>query len=926
MTDEQPEFLNEAAVELRVIYPLLLRLGYAPDDIVPKYPIVFQQGRRGRKPEADFVVFSEVPHGRKTSLIVVEAKKPGEPIADAKEQAESYQHAIRAPFSLIVDGSSLEVWQYQPTDESTRVFTIDLKDIEAEYGQLSLILSKAAAVDHSKMLRKPSVAVRIKDWTDYVDAELDRLDAFGPFVERTLFVGQAERQVSSDTILANCPDGAVITGRSGFGKTSLSIDLVRSALHACGPDQAQQIPVHVPLVDLAPGETVFSFILARLSAWKLGFEDAALRQHMKEQGVELFLDEFDRLQISDCQRVETEIRNLKRDYPKNRIFVFSRKAVSPLLDQPQYDLLPLTGEQQYEIVRSRTDPNIRYAWHNAPDLLRELCKVPLLLRLAIEQYERARQWPTKLVEIFEAWLENTVNPDRCTESRRIQREQALRTLASARSDGPITRNAALKVLKANAIGPEVLDELVQCDAISCHQRSVSFSHEALADYIEALELADRPDAEAANLLRNRSLEPESFFPVLLMSVSTSLALHREIWLRLGTYGIETYINVLLYRADLSEVLSTQNPAQFAREFLGDLLDGLEQPLRAFFPQLVQLVNHELTGEDCRAVRILGQATPYHVNYALLPENADSPRVEIGDFTTARRINYVDLVLSRLRPDSGRLIGVKVLRKNIDGVIATQDLAAGPMLANERVLGRLRYLKKEIAPEFSKIATIEEFESLLSLHRGKFVRTSPRIARPNGFLVDDLLADLDVLKQAELPLPTPWWRRDGSDLEPDSDDSEEIAFALDGHYRIAQQVYAEIVGLNFSEVSGSLPFYCTLPVRWIVSVKPSSRGDGWPPYHSYKYLPVADWQAAGADLFPSADDSRTFDPEHGGEVRSALEKLGRLKRNIAVWQGAGSLMHFDGTDSGGDFDGKTSAFRTAFKWLNEDLKSLFSELP
>ena len=54
-------FENEAAVETRLIVPLLRALGYSElDHIVPKYPVVFQEGRRrGRRPEADLVVFAE---------------------------------------------------------------------------------------------------------------------------------------------------------------------------------------------------------------------------------------------------------------------------------------------------------------------------------------------------------------------------------------------------------------------------------------------------------------------------------------------------------------------------------------------------------------------------------------------------------------------------------------------------------------------------------------------------------------------------------------------------------------------------------------------------------------------------------------------------------------------------------------------------
>lgn len=432
MPDDLPPFLNEAAVELQVIYPLLLRLGHAPENIVPKYPIVFRHGRRGRKPEADFVVFSGEPHGRHTSLIVVEAKKPGEPILDAKEQAESYQHAIRAPFTLIVDGSTLEVWQYQPATESEGVITIDLTALEANYGRLSLILSREAAIAHCERLRLPSVVQAVDDWTDYTDAELDRLDAMGPLVERTV-LDENRRQIASDSLLANAPSGAVITGKSGFGKTSLCVDLLRLALNCY--KNGDPTPVHVPLTDLAAGEPVLSFVTARLSAKKPGFVPETLRKRMKEEGVDLFLDAFDRLAPADASRIEAEIRNLRRDYPKTRAFVFSRKDASPLLECPRLDLLELTGQQQFEFVEAKGSPNLLRGWHRTTALLRDLCKIPLLLQLSMDQYERSREWPSKLVDIFDAWLESTINPDQCRPSRKILREEALSILASVRSHG-----------------------------------------------------------------------------------------------------------------------------------------------------------------------------------------------------------------------------------------------------------------------------------------------------------------------------------------------------------------------------------------------------------------------------------------------------------------------------------------------------------
>jgi hypothetical protein len=80
---------NEAEVEIQVILPLLQALGYERTDVRAKFPIIFQKGRRGRKHEADFMVFCGPFQDRKTSAIAVEAKAPGESFDVGRVQAES---------------------------------------------------------------------------------------------------------------------------------------------------------------------------------------------------------------------------------------------------------------------------------------------------------------------------------------------------------------------------------------------------------------------------------------------------------------------------------------------------------------------------------------------------------------------------------------------------------------------------------------------------------------------------------------------------------------------------------------------------------------------------------------------------------------------------------------------------------------------
>lgn len=925
MSTEDEQFPNEASVEWRVVHPLLLRLNYDLDDVHPKYPVQFREGRRGRKPEADFVVFSGRPHGRSTSLIVVEAKKPGEPAWDAKEQAESYQHAIRAPFALIVDGATLEVWQYQPADESECILRLAIGDLEAEFGRLNLILSKEAAIAHRAKLRKPSVGDAINDWTDYVNTELDRLDTQGEFVERTLFNEGAGQECPSSTVLGSFPKGAIITGASGFGKTSMCISMLRSALEHCELHEIDKVPVHIPLGDLAPSQTVASFVTARLAAHKPGLIESGLRLQMKEQGVLFLIDTFDRLSSTDQQLVEAELRNLSRDFPKNQVVVFSRKAMRPALEFPVLDLQPLTPDQQHEFVKAIAGAKDFHFWYTAPGLLRELCKVPLLLKLVVDFKKRQQKLPSSLSELFRNWLESVIATDGRSQLPAIRRERALRVLAGARSNAELTASRAVELLEAQGISAAVLDELVQCDAIICEQGRVRFPHEALADYLHALDIMECDETKAIQRIQQVGLEPDSYFPVLLMGLSKSVAVHQEIWKRVGECGVRTYFNVLRYRADLTEELAKKSNQEFSTGYLQDLLDGLDEPLTFFFPQLAAAARRALVGDDCECLAILGNATPGWVNYAIVPSAPDTPRVEVGDVTKASLIYGIDLKLSHLKPDSGRLIGADRLREAIEAVVKLRSFHSGPALACERVLGRLRYLRKEYGMELPN-DTIDGVAAFLEPHAGQHALWPDRYNRSSLFQIDEVLGDLRTLQSSGNILPQPWWRADGLDGEPDGNSHEELVFAFDALYRRAQLVYDEIVRCNFASVSEELPFFNMLPVRWTVSPTPATPDDKREPWYFRHYMPVAEWKSAGATVSTTAIDMHSFNRDHYQAVVHELAKLGRLKSNVSVRWNAGYLEHFGGIDKSGWFDGETAALRMACSWLKDDLKALFADLP
>jgi hypothetical protein len=853
-------------------------------------------------------------------LIAVEAKKPGEPLWGAKEQAESYLIGIRAPFTLIIDGDRLELWQFQPTRESHCVHAFQLAELEANFSKLHALLSKPAAIDYCRSLDLPNAADRAADWSGYAAAELQRLSAIGPHIPRTLSDPATSADVCSAALLEAYPVGAVVTGASGFGKTSLSIALLRQALAG---QPISPLALHVPLTDLAADQSILAFCVARLDAHKPGTVVPRLHEILREVGLLLLIDAFDRLPEVRQEAFAAELRNLVRDYPKLQVFVFSRAGTRLPIALPMLELRPLTSDEQFDLVEALYGRDARLGWHHAPETLRTLCAVPLLLKLAVDYEQRHGHYPPSLLELFQSWLAVTINPDGRSAGRRIVREYGLRKLATARALRALSPAQALNVLSPNGGDTALLDELIQADAIRIEGQTVNFAHEALADYLHVLDIVDQTPEEAIARLGGLRLEPGSYFPVLLMNVSDSADFQAALWRRLEHCGLETYMAVLRYKADPIGG-GAIDPVPFATAYLTDLLDGIEAPLRAFFPQIVGRACEKLADEACDALRIVGNASPISVHYSLAAMSPQGARVAIGFDEQASQHHGVNLDLSRLRSDSGRLIGMRRVRETVKNLVRSHRLHAGPAMASERVLGRLRYLAREyelvLVPDATLDAAIAELEQL----RGEYADCPPGRSEKR-FWTDDVLDDLETLQRAGQLMPQPWWRADRIDAEPDWSDETAKHDALDAHFRRAQMIYAEIVTLNFASIATSLDFYSMLPVRWTISgaARPADR-DAW---YTFTNMAVADWSLAGATLSTAESMKGTADLRtHYESVLTELSRLGRLRAKPSVGWKRSALPRFNGEDSLGSYDGETSALRTALEWLEDDLERLFRDLP
>ncbi len=812
------ELRGEGNVELRLVIPLLHALGYEDEDIDPKYPVIFQQGRVGRRPEADFVCFYGSLHNRDTSLLVVEAKKPGEALSDGKEQGKFYANNLRAPLLLLTNGEALEVWQLQATKESERVLTVSVALMASERGKIERLLGKAAVYDYCRELSVKTILEASGDYSRYETAELKRASRYESSMSRTVRrmadAGQSTR-IETDRLLVEYPSGAIIVAPSGYGKTTLSRRLFLQATEERWRGKRQLLPFDVPLPDLEQTRaSILEFMHQRLSAHCPGVTLAFVATTLRDVGATVLCDGFDRTTAPFRTKLITEFTNLARDYPRLQLFIFSRAALKPGISLPSLDLEPLSDEQVREFEQLiLSDGRFFSIVHMMSASLRALCVNPLLLRLTLEFWKREGDFPRKIEVLFRSWLDSLLETEPNDYVSAVQREKALTVISQATIDSPLSASDAIATLKKWDIPSTALNELIGCDAVRASGSSIEVQHEALADYLRAKAASAMEEDALLSYLSDLSMPADSFFPVLLMAQLRTHRLQSALWKRLSELDLSIYFDALRYRFDVSGELERLDPQKLSEESLQALIEGIEGPLAGFFPHLREAVLDDIIGDGKAMLAVTGQAEthPGVLRYKLHASGSGEARVNIATPTFPGTLRGVDLGLSRYRIDSARLLGMTLIKEAVFGAVKDLQLKGGLIWAAERLIGRVRYLAKKGA----NVSVREDFDGLEALLKPQAEAWVEDGAFLGGerFSIQSLLDDIATLRAAGQIALDPWWLRLGWDEGAMLQDEEVIRRVLDEEYRRTQTVYAEIVRATFPRLLDQIGFFTALPIRW-----------------------------------------------------------------------------------------------------------------
>lgn len=169
------------------LYGVLARISRdADEDIAPQVPVDFHTGGKRTRGRADFVVFDGPVHSSDTALIVVEAKGPTIEAGSARDQAESYARAARAPLVLLCSATEIELWQACANLELIRIEAWAVSSIETERGSIERRLRREAVVAYCRSLKPERIGGLASDFSPYALSELERIAAVDARIDRRL--------------------------------------------------------------------------------------------------------------------------------------------------------------------------------------------------------------------------------------------------------------------------------------------------------------------------------------------------------------------------------------------------------------------------------------------------------------------------------------------------------------------------------------------------------------------------------------------------------------------------------------------------------------------------------------------------------------------------------------------------------------------
>jgi hypothetical protein len=708
--------------------------------------------------------------------------------------------------------------------------------------------------------------------------------------------------------------GAVILARSGMGKTSLCSRFAERGLQRHGLGVSSRVAVEISLPEVeASCADVKTFAFNRIAAHETALTTTIFSSMLTESGIDLVCDAFDRLPEAAQIAAQTQLSLLLRDFPKCRVFVFSRTNVAPKIDLPRFYVRSLSYDEKLALLDATSSRPETFAALGAPSLpsampefLQRISGIPLILNWVISFAEANNTLPRDLVELFDFWLAAILHGQEQRPTAYSELVEALSIISDATWDAPAAVAELAKKLTQAGLSPSRLDELVVLDAVTSTGLKVEVTHQALADFLRARARVHRADTDGLYDFSRLRLDRDAFFPVLLIAMTHDRVRQQQLLSQLSKLGLVGYLDAVRYRGRIVSMPVGLSHEEVTEHVMSEIADGFNGPARLFFPELLPDLIRAVDASAKVTSELIATGkvgmTFTDVSFSLHERGTDG-----GDYASIYFRQHLDL------PHQARLYGLELFGEALQKIVSECALKGGPVWHEERFLSRMRLARRTGV----RVSPSLQVEEQLEFWQNYVEAGDDESAVQDGVasMAQHFIFDLEILKVARVEAMTVWWNLGGSE-EWWSRDWDQQNSSLGQYYIRTDRAYQEVVASTFGAIADDLGTYSLLPRSWNLIYSQANMRSG-NPWVKGLWIPVADQHDVAADVseYQEGDDVDWF-----STTSQQLARLGRSTKHVSY--SSGLVRGFSGTSAKGKYDGKTVVLRAVCERIQSELEKHF----